>query len=78
MTRKRHPSGVIEEAVRYAESNGWSYRPSGKSAHAWGFVVCPGDCPQVAVWSTPRVPEHHARAIRRAADRCPHFTGGST
>lgn len=72
MTRKRHPSRVIEEAVRYAELNGWSYRAAGRSAHAWGFVVCPGDCPQFAVWSTPRVPDHHARAIRRAVDRCPH------
>ncbi len=53
-------------AVRYAESNDWNYRAAGKSAHAWGFMVCPGDCPQFAVWSTARVPEHHAQAIRRA------------
>jgi len=33
---------------------------------------CPGDCPQVSIDSTPRVPENHARALRRAVDRCPH------
>ena len=32
--------GVIGEAIRYAESNGWRYRASGRSAYAWGFVVC--------------------------------------
>ena len=63
--------------MRYAESNGWSYRAGGKSAHAWGFILCPGACPQFAVWSTPRVPENHAQAIRRAVDRCPHSIGDS-
>lgn len=78
VARRRHPSKVIEEAVRYAESSGWSYRIAGKSAHAWGFIRCPGGCPQFAVWSTPRVPEHHAQAICRAVDRCPHSTGEAT
>lgn len=73
--RSRHPSKIVEEAVRYAESSGWTYKPAGKSAHAWGFLLCPGACPQFAVWSTPRVPEHHARAILRAVDRCPHPEG---
>ncbi len=77
VARGRHPSKIVEEAVRYAESSGWTYKTAGKSAHAWGFMLCPGPCPQIAVWSTPRVPEHHARAIRRAVDRCPHSKGES-
>lgn len=72
VARPRHPSKEIEDAVSYAEANGWSYKRAGKSAHAWGLLVCPGDCRLVAVWSTPRVPERHARDIRRAVDRCPH------
>jgi len=53
VARKRHPIKVIEEAVQYAESQGWTVIPSGKSAHAWGILRCSGDCSQVSVWSTP-------------------------
>ena len=77
VARGRHPSRIVEEAVRYAESSGWTYKTAGKSAHAWGFRLCPGPCPQFAVWATPQVPEHHARAIGRAVDRCPHSEGES-
>jgi len=69
----RHPSKEIEAALGYARSCGWTViKSSGGSAHAWGVMRCPGDCPQVSIYSTPRVPEHHARALRRAVDRCPH------
>jgi hypothetical protein len=37
------------------------------------FMRCPGHCPQVSIWSTPKVPANHARALRRAVDRCPHI-----
>lgn len=69
----RHPSKEIEAALVYVGSNGWDVvKSSGGSAHAWGFMRCPGDCPQVSIYSTPRVPENHARALHRAVDRCPH------
>ena len=40
--------------------------------------ACPGvkersrDGCKISVWSTPRVPEHHAKHIRRQVDNCPH------
>ena len=68
----QHPSKHIEEAIEYARRHGWSVIKRGAgSAHAWGIMRCPGDCPQVSIFSTPRVAEHHARALRRAVDRCP-------
>jgi hypothetical protein len=71
----RHSDKVIEEALVYARRQGWVVvKSSGGSAHAWGVMRCPGDCPQVSIYSTPRVPEHHARALQRAVDRCPHDT----
>ena len=73
MAAARHPSGAIEEALAYAREHGWEViKARGGSAHAWGVMRCPGDCPQVSIFSTPRVPENHARALRRAVDRCPH------
>lgn len=69
----RHPSKEIERALGYAREHGWAVIKSpGGSAHAWGVMRCPGDCPQVSIFSTPRVPENHARALRRNVDRCPH------
>ena len=69
----RHPSRPIEEALGYAGDHGWTIIKSrGGTAHAWGVIRCPGDYPQLSVFSTPRVPEDHARALRRAVDRCPH------
>lgn len=69
----RHSNNAIAEAIAYAQSNRWTVMKStGGSAHAWGIMRCPGDCPQVSIFSTPRVPENHARALRRAVDRCPH------
>lgn len=69
----RHSYKAIEAALAYARENGWTViKSTGGSAHAWGVMRCPGDCPQVSIFSTPRVPENHARALRRAVDRCPH------
>jgi hypothetical protein len=71
-----HPNKEIRGALAYARRNGWTVIKSrGGSAHAWGVMRCPGDCPQVSIFSTPKVPENHARALRRAVDRCPHETG---
>jgi hypothetical protein len=68
----RHPSKVIEAALAYTRKHDWIVIKGTGSAHAWGVMRCPGDCPQVSIWSTPRVPENHARALRKAVDKCPH------
>lgn len=73
MAGERHPNKEIAAALTYAQSHGWAIiKSAGGSAHTWGVMRCPGDCPQVSIYSTPRVPEHHARALRRAVDRCAH------
>ncbi len=73
--RPRHPSKEIEAAVAQLERSGWTFRKAGKSAHAWGRMLCPRHDPtgcQISVWSTPRVPEHHAAALIRQARNCAH------
>jgi hypothetical protein len=70
-----HPNKHIRDAVDYAIGNGWRLVKSGPRAHAWGRLYCPaqtrGGC-IISVYSTPRVPENHARYIRRRVDACPH------
>lgn len=69
--RSRHPNKEVEAAVAYAEARNWTFRKMGH----WGRLFCPQadrDGCQVAVNSTPRNPEIHARQIIRAIDRCPH------
>ncbi len=72
--RHRHPHKDIEDAVRYAESVGWTFVKKG-TGHCWGRLLCPlralGGC-QLSIWSTPRDPVGHARMIRRRVDSCPH------
>ena len=58
--------------MQAAEDSGWRVVLS--NGHAWGHLLCPNhtrDGCMVAVWSTPRSPENHAKAIRRAVARCP-------
>ena len=72
--RPRHPNKEIENALAYAETQGWRVIPL--SGHAWGKIQCPwndADCRcgtfcQVSVWSTPRVPEHMAHYILRVVN----------
>jgi hypothetical protein len=71
--RPRHPNKHIEEAVQYAEEHGWRVEMS--EGHNWGFVLCPERSREgcsIGVYSTPKVPEDHARRIRRGVDRCTH------
>ena len=78
MTRPRHPNKEIEAVIREAEASGWRVVKAGKSAHAWGRLLCQEGSRQgcqISIWSTPRSPENHAKQIRRAVARCPH-TGG--
>lgn len=72
-SRGRHPDPDIENAVRYAESLGWTVRKS--SGHAWARLYCPHSTRDgciLSVWSTPRSPGNHARHIRSVIDKCPH------
>jgi hypothetical protein len=73
MSRPRHPNKHIEQAIQYAEGLGWRVEIS--HGHAWGFLLCPlqtRDGCIVPVYSTPRVPEWHARKIRNEVDNCGH------
>lgn len=70
---KSHPNKHIREAIKYAERHGWTFTPS--ASHIFGTLWCRGgerDGCRQPVYSTPRVPEAHAKDIRRAVDRCPH------
>ncbi len=70
-----HPNKHIREAVAYALARGWRLRKPGPRAHIWGLIFCPHAARDGCRWSvlsTPRVPEHHARQIRRVVDQCPH------
>lgn len=73
--RPKHPNKEIENAILYAEQKGWRYKNVGKSAHAWGRLLCSlptrEGC-QMSIWSTPRNTFNHAEQIRRAIDKCPH------
>lgn len=72
-----HPNKHIREALRYAVDHGWTIRKSGPRAHAWGVIYCSfghREC-WMAIYSTPRNPEAHARDIRRTVDRCPSESG---
>jgi hypothetical protein len=68
-----HPKKAIREALNYAEKKGWKLRKSGPRAHAWGVIFCPFGHPEcwMAVYSTPKNAETHARDIQRTVDRCP-------
>lgn len=75
----RHPNKEIQAALNFAESEGWAVLKSPKG-HCWGILRCPhgrGGC-QKSVWSTPRDPESHAKAIRRFVEKCPHQEGNAT
>jgi hypothetical protein len=65
-----HPNKHIRAAVDYAVAKGWRLVKSGSRAHAWGRLFCAastsGGC-IISVYSTPRVPENHARSISAAS-----------
>jgi hypothetical protein len=73
MGRHSHSKKEIEAAISYAESKGWTVKTAKGSI--WGRIYCPHhsrDGCRISVWSTPRVPESHAKDIRRIVDRCNH------
>lgn len=76
MARAPHPRKEIEAALRHAEENGWRISIGG--SHAWGKMYCPyndegcrcGEFCITCIWSTPKNPGNHARALRRVVDNC--------
>lgn len=76
MARSSHPKKDVEEALKHAEDNGWRVEQGG--SHAWGKIYCPynddecrcGEFCITSVWSTPKNPGNHARALRRVVDNC--------
>jgi hypothetical protein len=73
--RSKHPNKDIEQSLRYAESKGWRYQPSGGSAHAWGRMLCPlpsREGHSMSIWSTPKSAENHAKQIKRNVEACEH------
>lgn len=62
MPRPIHSKKEVEDALR----------------HAWGRIYCPynddecrcGEFCITSVWSTPKNPGNHARALRRVVDNC--------
>jgi hypothetical protein len=70
-----HPNKYIREALQYAASQGWRVMKAGPRAHIWGTIYChesSRDGCRFHIYSTPRNPQNHARAIRRAVDACSH------
>ena len=75
--QRRHSNKEIEAALRYAEEHRWTCVPH-SGGHAWGKIRCPyndqecrcGTFCSKSIWSTPRVPEDVADAIRRVVDGC--------
>ncbi|MGO4703227.1 hypothetical protein [Dyella sp. 2RAB6] len=76
MARPSHPKKEVEAALRYAERQGWRIAVGG--SHAWGRMYCPyndqecrcGEFCITSVWSTPKSPGNHARALLRVVDNC--------
>ncbi|TCQ74399.1 hypothetical protein EC841_103588 [Raoultella ornithinolytica] len=70
---KEHPDKHIRAAIDYARARGWIFIAGGKSAHCFGRLMC-GTANHrehmMSIWSTPAVPENHARQIIRMVDRC--------
>lgn len=76
MSRKSHPKKEIEDALRYAEAQGWRVEVGG--SHAWGKIKCPyndkecrcGEFCLFCIWSTPKNSGNHAKQIKQAVDNC--------
>ena len=65
--RRRHSKKEVEQALRQA---GWTVTPM-KAGHRWGKAECGAGC-CLSIWSTPKSPGNHAKAIGHAVKRCPH------
>lgn len=76
MPRQPHQKQEIEDALRYAEQQGWRIKVGG--SHAWGKLYCPyndkqcrcGEFCIASIWSTPKNAGNHAKQIKRVVDNC--------
>ncbi len=74
MARSRHADKDVEDAIQYAESEGWIVKNGGH----WGFLYCPynsSDCRcgtrcKAGIWSTPKNAGSHAKQLRQVVDGC--------
>ena len=64
VSRGRHPKAPVAEALSDAVDEGFEVEEMHRG-HRWGVAVCPSCGSRLGVWSTPRVPEHLARQVRR-------------
>lgn len=79
MSRRRHPDKEIEATLKFAEFYGWRIDVGG--SHAWGRIRCPFNKPscrhqmfcQQMIWTTPKNPSSHARALKRGITGCRFF-----
>ncbi len=79
-----HRDKNFEKALRFVEEQGWRIVRSG--SHAWGKIYCPyndAECRCVelcitSIWSTPRNPGNHARALLRVVANCQRRASEST
>lgn len=79
MARKKHKSKEIENALQYAEQNGWKIEVHHKSkSHAWGVMKCHkndtncwnGIYCLTSIWSTPKNSTNHAKQLKQIVDKC--------
>ncbi len=83
MTRAAHTKKEVENALKYAESQGWRITQGG--SHCWGKMYClsnDSDCRCgefciTSIWSTPKNPGNFANAIRRVVNNCTTLSGQS-
>jgi len=76
MSRLSHAKKDVENALCYAEGQGWRVDVGG--GHAWGKIYCPyndhecrcGEFCIISVWNTPKNPGNYAHALRRVVDNC--------
>lgn len=67
----RHPKNPINQALKAISSSRFAVLEI-HSGHRWGVVICRACGDEIAIWSTPRVPENNAAAIQRFAERHKH------
>lgn len=66
VSRGRHPKAPIAQALNAVERDGLRVDEVHKG-HRWGVLVCEDCGSRLAIWSSPRVPEDTAKAIRKFA-----------
>lgn len=67
VSKGRHPKNAINQALDALDGERFDVNEIHKG-HRWGAVVCRACGENVAIMSTPKVPEHNARAIQRFAE----------